>query len=497
MTPSALLGATARAASRTALGRSAALSVSRGAARLVSRWFSGVPGVESVYLTGSLTRPERFEPGRSDIDLVLVCDFASPARADLPIVLRERQTSLSALGGLFYNLDCLDVEELPYARAFGGTWEMRFDAQAQRVAGRSLFSGRAKRPISEVRNENLGTALRRWFNTGARLLDPTLEIEIDAARDAQRLFADVAELWSGIDVRTDAGSLLARVKSAPGLPSAREALGLGLDACRGSSVRDIFLPATLEMLDAFAHEITRDFRGELDTTGNVQRLEPLAGFREFGAMLLGAPFESVALIDKAPRASEYFVLAVAATDAPAQEVVREAVARGRRAADALRALRRWCRRPAPITEHIWSALSLAEPAPFVGAAASRPLVRLGAPLGAPLAPSHDALLALLRARVVQSFTLCRGPELRPRMAAEHRRRALASRFVLLPALDRAIDTGKLDVTWEGFHDADPPPAGERERLLGDFSRRHRARLAPLLDERIGASWVDFDVPGRR
>jgi hypothetical protein len=70
------------------------------------------------------------------------------------------------------------------------------------------------------------------------------------------------------------------------------------------------------------------------------------------------------------------------------------------------------------------------------------------------------------------------------MAPEHRRRALASRFVLLPALDRAVDTGKIDVTWEGFHLADPPPASERERLLGDFSRRHRARLAPFLDERL-------------
>jgi hypothetical protein len=133
---------------------------------------------------------------------------------------------------------------------------------------------------------------------------------------------------------------------------------------------------------------------------------------------------------------------------------------------------------------MWRAAALLEPAPFVGASAGRPLWSAGATIPTPLGPPQPLLDALIAARVVQSWTLCRGAELRPKWTEERRRRALADRFALLEALTLAAERGIIDTSWEPAH-RDAPPREERVRHLRAFSQRHRERLTPLLDARIG------------
>jgi hypothetical protein len=118
----------------------------------------------------------------------------------------------------------------------------------------------------------------------------------------------------------------------------------------------------------------------------------------------------------------------------------------------------------------------------MGAWTTAPLFLLGPQPRPPAVPQGDALAELFRARIVQSFIRCRGIELRPKMSADHRRRASAEHFALLDALDRAVD-GKL------FDLAPAAPISlpsERDRVerLHQFSEHHRARLEPLLATRL-------------
>jgi hypothetical protein len=298
---------------------------------------------------------------------------------------------------------------------------------------------------------------------------------------------DLAELWAGVDLVTSPpGALVGAIPVRTGMPSTRELSATGLAGAGPDTILSLLVPAAFEMLDAFAREVTVGFDAALDVSGEPGRgghaTAPSAELDAVFHGVHGAPFGAVLLLRKGLASEDCLPIVLVDEGATARHAVHELAARLARVAGPLaRVTGRW-RRPVPLTRAVWGALALAEPAPFLAAAAMAPLYRLGNEPPPPPVPRADAFAELLRARIVQSFVSCRGVELRPKRTAEHVRRAMTERFALLDALDRAVDGEPLPLRPTPA----APPATERERLerLRRFRERHLPRLTPLLAGRL-------------
>lgn len=429
---------------------------------------------------GSLARGEQVEPGYSDIDLVVACEFPSaPSELETMARLGEWQAQASVFGGLLYNLDCYDVREVPFARAFGGAWEMRFDEEGLCLAGEPLWKVPVRRSKATRRREQLSYALRRWVNTGARLLDPRVPEDAGSVWDAQRLVVDVAALFAGKLAAASADGLL------DALPATAEVRARGVEACGAREIHTVLLPAALEILEMFADEVTAGYQSSLSVIGDKPPFTPHPELPLLGRALLGAPFEAMVLLHRGPAPGGYLPVAVAAEGTAPRDAVRVFAERLAGARASLSTLADWCRRPVPLSSKLWSALSVFEPAPFLAAAAASPLWCAGQPLRPPRAPDPDGLEDTLTSSAVQSFSLCRGMALRPGKIPGHRHRVTWDRFALLPALDRALETRTFDLAFAEVEERTVRDAGARVRMLHEFSERHREKLAPLLALRLG------------
>jgi hypothetical protein len=427
---------------------------------------------------GAVGRDGRVEPGYSDIDLVVIGEFPS-ADAEIAVMgeLVKWQERVAVFGGLFYNLDCLDARDVPLARHLGGAWEMRFDREGLCLAGEPLWAELAKRPNSAARRQQFGYALRRWLNTGARLLDPDLAVTEAVLWDARRLSIDVAKLWARLDVEHQSAKLRDLAPRGSALDRLSE---LGVSGCGASEIHAVLLPATLEMLEAFAREVTADFRSELRLTPGPRAFEPHSALPALARALLAPPLESLVLLHRAPVSGGYLPVAIASEGAPAPELVQCFVAGLGRARAATHEIRDWCRRPVPLSRALWSAVALFEPAPFAAIAATEPLWQSGRAAPVPKMPDGAIVRELADSSVVQSFALCRGTELRPNNDGRARRQAMRERYAVLRALDRFFEHGAFDA---GLASADPPELAAlstRIQTLHALGERHRARLAPRL-----------------
>jgi hypothetical protein len=208
-------------------------------------------------------------------------------------------------------------------------------------------------------------------------------------------------------------------------------------------------------------------------------LDVPASLSRFSTTLIGGSVRGVALLTRGARDVVPVVVTEPGAPATALSDVRKRLSSARAE---LRELRAVARRPVPLSPSMWRALALMEPAPFAGAAASSPLFVAGDVPPLPPAPEPALFDALLRARIVQSFARCRGPVLRPKLAPSERERQFSERFALLGALDHAVETGVLDVSF-----AEAPAFAQspdlRAEALRAFSAHHRKRLAPLLEAR--------------
>lgn len=454
----------------------------RGIARAAALRLGSFPQVRSVLLTGSLTRPGRPSPGHSDIDLVLSCKLHSLSdELDLNRRARAWLASAARLGPFFYNIDYLDERELPFVRAFGNAWAIRLDRWGRTLLGPDVLSGRARRPPEEIRFEHLTIALRRWVNTGCRLLDPTVRARRGArVRAATRLFTDLAELWLAPD-ETLAMTDLAR-RAAARRPTT--ALLAAADTHRPSepNVEQVLLSASLDILDAFAEDIAPLCRLPFRTRGHVAAFAPPG---ELVALthLLGSTFTSVTLLRRGPLAEEYVPVVVATDRASAETITQHARDQLQEIHASLPALARWSRRPVFVTPNIWAALAALAPAPFSGAAASSPLWSAGEGPPAPMCPASEAVASMLHARSVEGLVLLRSLDLRHGMSPEHRRRAIAGWMALLDAIETTGPDQVLDVSWTGRRQS-LPDAEQRLARVRSFSERWRHALGRLLVERL-------------
>jgi hypothetical protein len=473
-----------RAFGATGPGRAVGQGAYQAVARIAARWLMTLPDVESVYLTGSATRPSRVAPGHSDIDLVLFCDFRSRARElALRRALERRQALVNRALPLFYNLDYVDVRDVPYLRAFGTAWSIDLDQHGLRVAGSRLWDTPATRPVSELRNERLVLALRRWMNTGSLLLDPgSSRDERVRGRTASRLLSDVCAEWVGRHRLDDPQQLVAEARRRAGSGSAIAAL---LDQPAPSTAS--LLECSLEVLDAFARELTADWTETWVIDGQVDRFPDRPALTELGRRALAAGFASVVLARRGAMANDFAPIVVAPPGVSARTVVRLAAQTLADAHGLLGELAKFCRRPVFVTHGLWRALSLADPAPFTGAGLACDNWRASGVVEGPPAPSAIDRQAIVRARVVDTFTRLRAHGLRRGKMAAHVRRAITHDFRHhLVALRRALETSTIDVSWNARALEETQLLGEAERVerAWEWFGYCRAQLAPLLDERI-------------
>jgi hypothetical protein len=453
-----------------------------GVAHLAAHGLQALPNVRSVLLTGSLTRTMRVAPGYSDIDLVVQCSLNSTcAELDLLGRLARVQGWARRLGPLFYNVDYVDEADLPFIRAFGDAWGIRLDRHGRTLSGVNTLTGRVQRPRSELRFEQLSLALRRWTNTGAWLLDPTVRARRGARlRAAGRLLTDLIELWLDPDDTLSLRNLLHRASKSQSRSATFPSL-LETPRLSESDIGPLVLPACLEVLDAFARELAHECRFPFRVRGQIEPFEPPPELPSL-ERLLGGPFESVALLRRGPHAREYLPVVLASENAEPAAAIVAAFQRLSAIAPALTPLSRWSRRPVPFTQAMWSVAAMLEPAPFTGAAATCPVWSVGKRLPPPAAPSTEALQAMLRARALQAMVMLRSMELRAGRSAEHIDRSMQGWWAILDAVETTGAQPTLDVSWK--RDAPPVPTRhERIDRVRRFSEDTRARLRPLLAKR--------------
>jgi predicted nucleotidyltransferase len=148
-------------------------------------------GVRAVYLAGSVTTPERIEPGWSDIDLVLITDLPNvdaelAFRRRLRPAFRALSTSIPALAGLDY----IDVRDLEMLRVSPNAWSLGFDHRWTHLAGTAVHMPATPLPPRRQRQLlGMRRALRRWCKATPQIL--TLPDGPRRARLARRLRSDV------------------------------------------------------------------------------------------------------------------------------------------------------------------------------------------------------------------------------------------------------------------------------------------------------------------
>jgi predicted nucleotidyltransferase len=302
------LSRAARLADRTAFGARLSRAGYRFAADVAARLFGRLDGVDGVYLTGSLTRPESLAPGYSDIDVVLAVNTASLAdelrlRNDVARV----QGRLNAFGPLFKNVDYVDLDDLDLYRRYGDAWSLDLDRRWVFLGGVDRREPAREPSRDAVRQERLVRALRRWFKAGAALLDPHDSREAFIRdRGAERLLADALAALTGRDRLDPLPSLLAAAATwdTPGLrrlaedgehvaPLARS-LRAGLSLAHP---RTTLLEAALEAIDRAA---TDAVRGGSRAEVAAPVVSSSGELRDATRAAHAAGFEATVLVQRAP-----------------------------------------------------------------------------------------------------------------------------------------------------------------------------------------------------
>ncbi|MFW5924559.1 MAG: hypothetical protein ACOCV4_00220 [Myxococcota bacterium] len=413
-------------------------------ARSATAVLAAVPGVRSVHVTGSMARPERLAPGHSDIDLTVVVAAANP-RAELRVrqPLAEVHRRLGAFGGLFYNLDYVREEELDLVLGHGGRWARDFATASRTLHGPPL-PPISPREQNEQRDEGIAAAMRRWRNTGMRLLDPTLSLPPDErARPARRLWQDV------VDPAPDGVS-----RTAPAAP-------------------DEALIEALERIDRLAAERTEGWTDAWRTHGHASPPAASPALRALEHAARREGFSGVALHACGPAVRERIAVVVG----PSPWSARECVERFRRVAmrspEAWRALEPTERRPVLLTHAMYRASAFMPPAPLSGACLAAAPLHRSEDLRPPPAPPEPIVRRLATVRAVEGLVTIRGFRRAP---GERRRRAVAEQLTLVtPALLAAAAGHAVPVSWS----AEPPTFGTDanvDRLEG-LVRLHELGLA--------------------
>ena len=445
-----------------------------------------LPGVEAVYLTGTALRPELIDPGASDIDLVIVARFDS-TEEELAFrrEARRAHARLNVAGALFYNLDYIDAVDLPYFRSFGGAWAIHLDQAGVCLAGTAAWRAPAMRPAAELAHERFRFALRRWMNTGGRLLDPTFRVDRRLRRHhARRLFLDVASAVAGVDRTEPVARVFSAVQGtlAEGQWSVLRRAALGEDAAAGDF---FFVEGALALLTQAAHRIAAHFRAPWRTKGVRQKAEVAPELRARLSAVLADGIEGIAVVPLGPNTRGLMPLFVSPAGLPATETI----SLGQRALATWQSGHRsasdpW-RRPALLTEELWQLGALIEPVPFVGAGLMTPIFvggRLPAP---PLAPSGQAFDATLRAACIDEVSRLRSHGLRFGRSSVHERTLLELQLdQRLPALHGALDDGLIDIEWSLL--TEPPRTISEEEMVDrcrHLSSALRLRYAAALTPR--------------
>lgn len=403
------LSRAARLADRSVFGARLSRAGYRFAADVAAHLFGRLDGIDGVYLTGSLTRPESLAPGYSDIDVVLAVNTASLAdelrlRNDIARVQRR----LNAFGPLFKNVDYVDLDDLDLYRRYGDAWALDLDRRWAFLGGVDRRDPAFEPPRDAIRQERLVRALRRWFKAGSALLDPhdTREAFI-RDRGAERLLADALAALTGRDRLDPLRSLLAAAATWD-TPAIRR---LAEDGARDSSLaaarpgfllgypRPTLLEAALEAVDEAATDVARDgARAEVA----VPAVSPRSELGDVTLTARAAGFEATLLVLRAP--SDGVILLLDGENRPAADRLR----RHRGVLGKLGRLPEaqfpWARWPVLVTPSMWRAGVLFEPsldgaATFVAdAGASLPDVWVPAPFERRELELRRRLAKMVRAR---------------------------------------------------------------------------------------------------
>ncbi len=357
----------ARLADRSAFGARLSRSGYRFVADVAARLFGRLDGVDGVYLTGSLTRPESLAPGYSDIDLVLAVSTASLAdelrlRNDIARVQRR----LNAFGPLFKNVDYVDLDDLDLYRRYGDAWALDLDRRWVFLGGVDRRDA-ARRPSGDaVRQERLVRALRRWFKAGPALLDPHDSREAFIRdRGAERLLADALAALTGRD-RLDPLRTLLSAAAAWDAPALRrlardnEHASPLAPVARWSSTlapeRTTLLEAALEAIDLAAADVARG--GSLAKIA-APVVSSRTELRDAARTAHTMGFEATVLALRAPRDGVILILDGENRSAP------DRLRRHRAMLDELGQLPEaqfpWARWPVLVTPSMWRAGVLFEP----------------------------------------------------------------------------------------------------------------------------------------
>lgn len=399
---------------RTRAGKAMGSRAYRALARRGAELLVELPGVDSVYGTGSLAS-HWLQPGYSDIDLVLLIDVDGP---DSELALRRRLRAVRhryrAFGRLFRDIDFIEVRDLEWFRLYPDAWALDFDQRWTWLAGPDrLEPARAASLPSEIRRLAWAIKLlRRWMKASSFLLDPTSGrpafVEV---RGARRLLGQAASAYLDRHPNLPLDELV---------PASAERLGAASDcreiersgALRSGSreVVPVLLAGVLELLETVLDE---SFRTGPDGWSAAQSAAPPAidaVTERVASSALDHGFRSVVLAPRHVDEAMLFVLPTAGTRRERIDRLRELLRKtGHLGAPAFR----WSPRPMMATESIWRAAALFDPHPFVGEAiATRSTVQWGSPPELPSAVAVAQWQWVLRSRALCEFHRVRSRDFR-------------------------------------------------------------------------------------
>ena len=450
-------------------GRFAYRAVAHAAARVLV----SLPDVDSVCLTGSLTRPEVLVPGKSDIDLLVLAKIPTlESELRLRRQLRRAHRMLHAAVPVFTNLDYLSVDDLDYFRALPGAWALDLDRHWRRLAGPNRLRRSASSTLfARARIVRVMRCMKRWGKLLPALVGAP-DRDLAARTQAQRLLVEVLATWQHRDRLTPLETLLEDGGPTPTPPALRTVQS------RARPSIELLLAAALEVLDRLAAEVSRDWVGEWPPAGVAPSVRLDSPLRSVVDDLHLAGFPSVVAAPPGRCGFDWTVYAVGPETTPPQTLVRQAWSARSRIWEAAPAALGPRGQVVVWTPALWRAAALAQVVPFAGSAlASGPVWRSGAALPIVRCPAADTLAWLIRVRVVYFFLRRLVRTLRPPaaweqvMAAEHHR--------LRPAIARAQDSGELELL------APPPVAApvDEVELVGGL-REWIAERKSVLDRSL-------------
>lgn len=183
-----------RRALATPVGRAAGTVAYELVGTVAARWLAGTTEGASVFATGSFAQGgEALEPGRSDLDLVLVLPEGDLVRdrtfrdGAWPRVVQLRTATRIVQG-----LDYLESQDLPHLRRFGDAWSFGLSQRWRRMSGTLELGADPTRPPHETRLLHVAKLFRRWLKATPRLL--AAEPSEAVARATRRLLADALDV---------------------------------------------------------------------------------------------------------------------------------------------------------------------------------------------------------------------------------------------------------------------------------------------------------------